>query len=59
MLNNAGMGDKFMKVEIPFGGWFGANDKGEVIALCFKQALSEEQLNFLQEWWARYVGNKR
>jgi len=41
---------------IPYGGWFEVNDKGEVIAICFKKPLSEKQLNYLKEWLKHWNG---
>jgi len=40
-------------MKIPFNGWFGTNQKGEIIALCFKNVLSEKQFNHLREWWSK------
>jgi len=41
-------------MKIPFSGWFGTNKEGNIIAICFKRSLSNDELKLLEEWWKSY-----
>jgi len=46
-------------MKIPYGGRFGTNREGRIIAIGFKKTLNPKQFKYLQEWWAKYIEEQR